>query len=61
MILSPQVVLLDEPTQGLEPKDKQRVWELLHSRKDMRVIVCTTQSMEEARFFAGESKYKVST
>ncbi|KAL8619566.1 hypothetical protein ACOMHN_019622 [Nucella lapillus] len=52
LLVDTKVVLLDEPTLGLEGEERRRVWELLHARKDMRVIVCTTRHMEEAQYFA---------
>ncbi|MEW5319079.1 MAG: hypothetical protein WDW38_010251 [Sanguina aurantia] len=44
----PRVVILDEPTTGMDPVSRRHVWELIHSAKAGRVIVLTTHSMEEA-------------
>lgn len=48
LIGSPPVILLDEPTTGLDPKSRTSVWELIHSMKGECVIILTTHSMAEA-------------
>ncbi|XP_039937767.1 ATP-binding cassette sub-family A member 9-like isoform X2 [Hirundo rustica] len=45
---NPQVLLLDEPTAGLDPCSRHHVWSLLRERRAGRVTLFTTQSMEEA-------------
>jgi ABC-type multidrug transport system ATPase subunit len=45
---NPQIVLLDEPTTGLDPKSKRLIWNLVHRMKKEKLIVLTTHSMEEA-------------
>uniref|UniRef100_A0A672UDZ5 ABC transporter domain-containing protein n=1 Tax=Strigops habroptila TaxID=2489341 RepID=A0A672UDZ5_STRHB len=45
---NPQVLLLDEPTAGLDPCSRHHVWNLLKERQAGRVTLFTTQSMEEA-------------
>lgn len=49
-----QVLLLDEPTAGLDPCSRHHVWTLLKERQAGRVTLFTTQSMEEADAYAGE-------
>ncbi|XP_058025569.1 ABC-type organic anion transporter ABCA8-like [Ahaetulla prasina] len=44
----PKVLLLDEPTSGLDPYSRHQVWSLLNERKADRVILFTTQFMDEA-------------
>ncbi|KAM3848198.1 ATP-binding cassette sub-family A member 9-like [Vipera latastei] len=44
----PQVLLLDEPTAGLDPYSRHQVWTLLNEQKAGRVILFTTQFMDEA-------------
>uniref|UniRef100_A0A452TFT8 ATP binding cassette subfamily A member 9 n=1 Tax=Ursus maritimus TaxID=29073 RepID=A0A452TFT8_URSMA len=48
----PQVLLLDEPTAGSDPLSRHRVWNLLKERKSDRVILFSTQFMDEADILA---------
>ncbi|XP_016056951.1 PREDICTED: ATP-binding cassette sub-family A member 8-like [Miniopterus natalensis] len=48
----PQVLLLDEPTAGLDPFSRHQVWNLLKERKMDRVILFSTQFMDEADLLA---------
>ncbi|CAL8264080.1 unnamed protein product [Arctogadus glacialis] len=50
MLGNPQVVLLDEPSAGMDPKSKQRMWRAIRSafRDRQRGAVITTHYMEEA-------------
>ena len=44
----PQVVYLDEPSTGLDPASRRKLWELIAEGKKARSIILTTHSMEEA-------------
>jgi len=44
----PQVIFLDEPTSGMDPKSRRQVWSLIQNMKADKAIVLTTHSMEEA-------------
>ncbi|GAB2289622.1 hypothetical protein Dimus_023931 [Dionaea muscipula] len=44
----PKVVILDEPTTGMDPISRRQVWDIIESAKKGRVIILTTHSMEEA-------------
>ena len=50
MIGDPQVIFLDEPTTGLDPKNRRDIWAILAraKRKYNASIILTTHSMEEA-------------
>ncbi len=47
---SPRVVLLDEPTTGLDPASRRDVWSVINNavKKDGRCVLLTTHAMEEA-------------
>ncbi|XP_042305626.1 ABC-type organic anion transporter ABCA8-like isoform X2 [Sceloporus undulatus] len=53
----PQVLFLDEPTAGLDPYSRQQVWSLLNERKAGRVILFTTQFMDEADILANRKAF----
>ncbi|MCF8605109.1 ATP-binding cassette domain-containing protein [Gordonia sp. HY442] len=49
LVTSPEVVFLDEPTTGLDPRSRQDVWNLVDKLRDDGVtILLTTQYLEEA-------------
>lgn len=49
LVHDPSLLLLDEPTAGLDPLLRERVWRELHRlRRDGRTIVVTTQYLNEA-------------
>uniref|UniRef100_A0A8D1DDR9 ABC transporter domain-containing protein n=1 Tax=Sus scrofa TaxID=9823 RepID=A0A8D1DDR9_PIG len=48
----PQIFLLDEPTAGLDPFSRHQVWNILKERKTDRVILFSTQFMDEADILA---------
>ncbi|NWU77165.1 ABCAA protein, partial [Onychorhynchus coronatus] len=52
MLGNPQVLLLDEPTAGLDPLSRHRVWSLLRELRAGRVILFSTQFMDEADILA---------
>jgi lipooligosaccharide transport system ATP-binding protein len=48
---NPQILLLDEPTVGLDPQARHLVWDEVRALKKMRVtIILTTHYMDEAEF-----------
>ncbi|XP_015425962.1 PREDICTED: ATP-binding cassette sub-family A member 9 [Myotis davidii] len=53
----PQILLLDEPTAGSDPLSRHRVWNLLKERKSNRVILFSTQFMDEADILAGDDEH----
>ncbi|KAM9296612.1 ATP-binding cassette sub-family A member 9-like [Gastrophryne carolinensis] len=48
----PEVLLLDEPTAGLDLASRHHVWSMLKERKDGRVTLFSTQFMDEADILA---------
>lgn len=48
MIGSPSVVLLDEPTTGLDPASRISLWEVVRKFKSQCAMMLTTHSMDEA-------------
>ena len=48
LIGDPQVVLLDEPSAGLDPKSRRNLWDVIQSTMKQRSVVLTTHSMDEA-------------
>jgi ABC-2 type transport system ATP-binding protein len=48
-IHDPRLVLLDEPTTGLDPQSRRQLWERIEAMRDKgHAILLTTHSMEEA-------------
>lgn len=43
-----QVVLMDEPTAGMDPAARRALWNILQSERQGRTIVMTTHLMDEA-------------
>jgi len=48
MIGHPPIILLDEPSTGLDPKSRQDLWQVIHEAKRTSTMILTTHSMEEA-------------
>lgn len=49
LVVRPQVVFLDEPTTGLDPRSRQAIWALIETFKEAGIAtLLTTQYLEEA-------------
>ena len=49
---NPKYIFLDEPTTGLDPLSRRKIWELLLKKKEGRVIFLTIHYMDEADILA---------
>ncbi len=50
---SPELVILDEPTTGLDPESRRRTWDAIQELQDAgRTVVLTTHYLEEAEALA---------
>ncbi|MFW9936650.1 MAG: ATP-binding cassette domain-containing protein [Candidatus Thorarchaeota archaeon] len=53
LIHEPAVLFLDEPTLGLDPQTRRKIWEKIKELNDLKMtILITTHYMEEADFLA---------
>ncbi|HKJ95839.1 MAG TPA: ATP-binding cassette domain-containing protein [Gammaproteobacteria bacterium] len=49
LVNDPELLVLDEPTTGLDPQARQHIWQRLHGlQREGRTLVLTTHYMEEA-------------
>jgi ABC-2 type transport system ATP-binding protein len=54
LVNDPEVVFLDEPTTGLDPQARRRMWEVIANLRGRgRTVFLTTHSMEEAERLCG--------
>ena len=52
IIHNPDVIVLDEPTKGLDPHSSKKIWEVLDKLHSNKTILFTTQNFEEAERYA---------
>lgn len=53
LVNDPQLVFLDEPTTGLDPKARREVWDVIRNLKNLgKTVFLTTHYMEEAQILA---------
>lgn len=48
MIGDSKVIMLDEPTSGMDTTARRRLWDMLKKNKQDRIIILTTHYMDEA-------------
>ena len=48
MIGNSKIVLLDEPSSGMDTTARRRMWEMLKKNKAGKIIILTTHYMDEA-------------
>ena len=49
---NPSVILMDEPTTGMDPVSRRHVWTLIQRLKMNKAILMTTHAMEEAELLS---------
>lgn len=55
LVSSPEILFLDEPTTGLDPQSRRRVWEIVDGFKSQGgTVLLTTHYMEEAERLADD-------
>ncbi|RMF22388.1 MAG: ABC transporter ATP-binding protein [Cyanobacteria bacterium J083] len=56
LLHQPQILFLDEPTVGLDPQTRRRIWEIIAelNRQGMTILL-TSHYMEEVEFLCGEA------
>merc|ERR1719319_2057928 len=47
LVGNPKVVILDEPSSGMDPKSKRSMWKFISTTMQDRSVILTTHSMEE--------------
>jgi len=53
LVNNPEIVFLDEPTTGLDPKARREVWQVIANLRDKgKTVFLTTHYMEEAEYLA---------
>jgi ABC-type multidrug transport system ATPase subunit len=48
----PLIIIMDEPTTGLDPNNRRKIWKLINSIKKNRVIILTTHMLDEAEYLS---------
>ncbi|CAG2109717.1 unnamed protein product, partial [Medioppia subpectinata] len=48
MVANSQILILDEPTSGMDPEARRHIWDVLQNIRSERTILLTTHYMEEA-------------
>lgn len=46
MVGNPKLILLDEPTTGLDPETRRKIWDIINDQKHGKSIVLTTHSIK---------------
>jgi ATP-binding cassette subfamily A (ABC1) protein 3 len=48
MIGNSKIVMLDEPSSGMDTSTRRRLWEMLKKNKSGKIVILTTHYMDEA-------------
>lgn len=49
---NPKVVILDEPSSGMDPSARRSMWDFLRTKREGRIMCVTTHYMDEADILA---------
>lgn len=52
MITNPKILILDEPTLGLDIKSRKKLWGIIEKCKQNKIVILTTHYLEEAEHLA---------
>lgn len=52
IIVDSKIIILDEPTTGVDIISKKQIWDFLIKKKKERIIIITTHSIEEAEYLS---------
>ena len=47
-----KLVLLDEPSAGMDPTSRRETWEIIKRAKENKIIILSTHYMDEAEILA---------
>jgi ABC-2 type transport system ATP-binding protein len=55
LMAAPEVLLLDEPSAALDPRQRERLWEFIRALSDQgTTVVYSTHNVQEAERYAGQ-------
>ena len=54
LVSNPTMVFLDEPTTGVDPLNRRRVWNVIEKLKLHRIVILTTHMMDEAEMLGDQ-------